>query len=90
MNFFFFLISEFQEIAGSVQDQGGGFTAIKRNQLEMVEVPVPPLDEQRRIVARIEELTKRVEEARRTIKEVDAELATFTPALLAKAFRGEL
>ncbi len=78
------------EIAGSVQDQGGGFTAIKRNQLETVEIPVPPLDEQRRIVARIEELTKRVEEARRTIKEADAELATFTPALLAKAFRGEL
>ena len=77
-------------IAASVQDQGGGFTAIKREQLEAIEIPVPPLEEQRRIVSRIEELTRRVEEARRILKEAEAELAAFTPSLLAKAFRGEL
>jgi type I restriction enzyme S subunit len=51
------------DIAASVQDQGGGFTAIKREQLENVEIPIPPLPEQRRIVKRIKELTLRVEEA---------------------------
>ena len=53
------------DIAASVQDQGGGFTAIKREQLENVEIPIPPLPEQRRIVKRIEELTRRVEESRK-------------------------
>ena len=50
------------DIAASVRDQGGGFTAIKREQLENVEISVPPLPEQHRIIARIEELTRRVEE----------------------------
>jgi restriction endonuclease S subunit len=44
------------DIAESVKDQGGGFTAIKKEQLQAFEIPVPPIDEQRRIVARIEEL----------------------------------
>ncbi len=47
-------------------------------------------DKQRRIVARIEELTRRVEEAKKVANEALAELSTFTPALLAKAFRGEM
>lgn len=78
------------DIAASVKDQGGGFTAIKREQLKNIEIPVPPLSEQRRIVKRIEELTRRVEETRKMIQEAEAELVAFTPALLAKAFRGEL
>ncbi|HLA05384.1 MAG TPA: restriction endonuclease subunit S [Syntrophales bacterium] len=78
------------DIAASVQDQGGGFTAIKREQLKNVEIPLPPLPEQRRIVKRIEELTRRVEEARTLANKVLVELAAFTPALLSKAFRGEL
>lgn len=78
------------DVAASVQDQGGGFTAIKREQLENVEIPIPPLPEQRRIVKRIEGLTRRVEETRKLIKQAEAELSAFTPALLAKAFRGEL
>ena len=55
-----------------------------------VEIPVPPLAEQRRLVARIETLTRRVAELRRMQTETEAALAAFTPALLAKAFRGEL
>ncbi|MDD4997158.1 MAG: restriction endonuclease subunit S [Syntrophales bacterium] len=52
-------------IAESVRDQGGGFTAIRKDQLKAFEIPIPPLDEQRRIVARIEELTCRADEVRR-------------------------
>ncbi len=52
-------------IAESVMGHGGGFTAIRKDQLKAFEIPIPPLDEQRRIVARIEELTHRAEEVRR-------------------------
>jgi len=78
------------DIANSVCDQGGGFTAIKKSQLKAVKIPVPPLEEQRRIVARIEELIRRAEEARRVLHEIEDELDRFTPSFLAKAFRGEL
>lgn len=59
-----------KQIAYKVQDQGGGFTAIKRNQLANIEIPVPPLKEQQRIVSRIEELTKRVKEIQSLSKKV--------------------
>ncbi len=52
--------------------------------------PVWRLAEQRRIVSRIEALTRREEEVRKELAQADAHLAAFTPALLAKAFRGEL
>lgn len=63
---------------------------ISQTLIKEMEIPIPPLSEQRRIVARIEELTKRVEEAKKVAREALIELDTFTPALLAKAFRGEL
>ena len=46
--------------------------------------------EQRRIVARLDALAAKNSELRRLQTETEAELAAFTPALLAKAFRGEL
>jgi type I restriction enzyme S subunit len=58
--------------------------------LKEINVPWVDITEQRRIVARIEELTKRVEEAKKIAKDALVELDSFTPALLAKAFRGEL
>jgi hypothetical protein len=44
---------------------------------------------QRRIVSRLDALAAKQTELRRLQTETEAELAAFTPALLAKAFRGE-
>lgn len=41
-----------------------GYAAVRPKTLLACEIPLPPLDEQRRIVARIESLTAKVEEAR--------------------------
>jgi type I restriction enzyme S subunit len=46
--------------------------------------------EQRRIATRLDALAAKQAELRRLQTETEAELAAFTPALLAKAFRGEL
>jgi type I restriction enzyme S subunit len=51
-------------------------------------VPEPP--EQARIVGLLSSLLAKQTELRRLQTETEAELAAFTPALLAKAFRGEL
>jgi hypothetical protein len=44
----------------------------------------------RRIVARLDALAAKQTELRRLQTETEAELSAFTPALLARAFRGEL
>lgn len=52
---------------GELQGMGRGctFDEISKGLVESFEIPVPPSGEQRRIVARIEELTRRAEEVRR-------------------------
>jgi len=50
------------------------------------EFPLPSLDEQRRIVARIEELTRRIEEAKWLRQTAHQEAATVMPAALAEVF----
>jgi len=69
------------DIAESVRDQGGGFTAIKKDQLKAIEIPVPPLSKQNRIVTQIEELIFRAEEARKISAEREEELDTFQQAV---------
>ena len=51
---------------------------------------VPPLEEQERLVARIESFVRREQELRKLIREAEKEVSALMPALLAKAFRGEL
>ena len=61
------------------------------SKLAALRIPFPKSkDEQRRIVSRLDALLAKQTELRRLQAETEAELAAFTPALLAKAFRGEL
>ncbi len=63
---------------------------ISAKQIEAIRIPLPKPAEQRRIVAHLDALAVKHAELRRLQTETEAELAAFTPALLAKAFRGEL
>ncbi|MDI7259566.1 MAG: restriction endonuclease subunit S [Thermodesulfobacteriota bacterium] len=74
----------------SFYSQGTSIQGITRDVLNELEIPVPPLDEQQRIVTRIEALTHRANEIRQILKKADAELSGFIPSLLSRAFRGEL
>ncbi len=55
-----------------------------------LELLVPPLPEQRRIVFKVEALLARVNAARERLEKVPVLLKRFRQAVLAKAFRGEL
>lgn len=55
-------------------------------QFEATEIPLPPLDEQRRIVVRIEELSAKVEEARRMREDAMAEAPLLIDAFLRERF----
>ncbi len=68
-------------------------TAIRRiilRNLNKVTIPIPPLVEQRRIVAKIEALQERSRRAREALSEVGPLLEQFRQSVLAAAFRGDL
>ena len=65
-----------------------GTTRLKLTQAEMkrIPVPVPPLSEQERIVARIEELFSQLDAGVETLKKTKAHLAVYRQAVLKEAF----
>lgn len=64
--------------------------SINQKQLSSLEIPLPPLSEQQRIVERIEELFAKLDEAKERLQEVADSFAVRKAAILHKAFTGEL
>lgn len=64
--------------------------AIRKTDLESIPFPVAPLDEQHRIVERIESLFSKLDEAKEKAQEVIDSFETRKAAILHKAFSGEL
>ncbi len=58
--------------------------------LKAYHVFVPPLPEQRQIVSKLDALQAEVDALKRLQAEATAELAALLPAILDKAFKGEL
>ena len=58
-----------------------GYAAVRPKHLLAAKIPLPPLPEQRRIVARIEELAAKIEEARGLRRQATEEAASFVSSL---------
>ena len=58
--------------------------------IRLLKVPVPPLTEQRRIVAELDALQAQVDKLKRLQAETAAELDAMLPSILDRAFKGEL
>ena len=69
---------------------GTTFKAITQNVVKNLEIPIPPLPEQERIVARIEELFSQLDAGVETLKKTKAQLAVYRQAVLKEAFEGRL
>ena len=80
---FFFRYFEVQ-----LQQKGTGttFKAITQDIIKNLEIPVPPLSDQERIVARIEELFSQLDAGVKTLKKMKAQLAVYRQAVLKEAF----
>lgn len=91
-----FLMWRFREgafreaLCRTVAGVGGSLTRARPQEVAKIEIALPPLAEQRRIVARLEALEARCRRARAALNEVPALLAQARQSLLAAAFRGEL
>jgi len=66
--------------------RGSSYPAVTDRDVLSATIPLPTLDEQRRIVARIEELTERIDAARRLRAEAAEEAAAILPSALAEVF----
>jgi type I restriction enzyme S subunit len=78
----------FREEAKKNMHGAAGQQRVPLEFLKEAVIPIPPIDEQRRIVARIEELTRRAEEARKLASEREAELDTLLQALYSRMIEG--
>lgn len=63
---------------------------ISRGNLARIQIPLPPLNEQRRIVAKVEELLSDLEAGVATLKQAQTKLKRYRQAVLKAAVEGEL
>jgi transposase-like protein len=66
------------------------FTAISKSDLERIEVPLPPLNEQRRILAMLEESLGKVNACQKRLAKISTILKRFRQSVLAAACSGRL
>jgi type I restriction enzyme S subunit len=67
-----------------------GQAGINTETLKSVLIPLPPLSEQRRIVAHLQAVQEKIQALKETQAATEAELKRLEQAILEKAFRGEL
>lgn len=85
-----YLLHYFRFFETQLQQKGTGttFKAITQDVVKNLEVPIPALDEQERIVARIEELFSELDNGVETLKKTKQQLAVYRQAVLKEAFEG--
>lgn len=72
------------------QAHGSGMQHITKGKFEASEVPLPPLNEQRRIVKKIEELFTKLDAGVRSLEQVREQLKSYRRSVLKAAVEGEL
>ena len=73
----------------SAKGTGTTFKAINQKLIKNLEIPIPPLNEQSRVVAHIEELFSELDKAVDTLKTTKEQLEVYRQAVLKAAFEGK-
>jgi len=87
---FYYLISDFAIEQIKPMMRGANYPAITDRDLFNLKIPLPPLEEQKRIVAYLDSISERVQKLVKLYEERERELERLFPAILDRAFRGEL
>jgi type I restriction enzyme S subunit len=79
-------------IQNLIQETQKGETreGLTKAQIELFDIPVPPITEQVRIVTYLDLVKKKVDELRKLQGETEEEMEELVPSILDKAFNGEL
>ena len=83
-----YLLNYFRYFEIQLASKGTGttFKAITQAVVKNLEIPIPPKDEQRRIVSRIEELFSKLDKGVETLQTTKQQLAVYRQAVLKEAF----
>jgi len=87
--FILYVMRTFENVIAG-KGTGTTFNAITGDQLKGVEIPLAPLPEQRRIVAKVEELFTNLDAGVESLKKVKTQLKRYRQAVLKYAFEGKL
>lgn len=88
--FYFLLQKEIREMAKNRFQGTSGHLRVPVDFFEEIGFPLPPLEEQKEIVRRVEALFKIADQIEERYKKARAYVDKLTQSILAKAFRGEL
>ena len=88
----FFILYLMRTYSNEIASRGTGttFDAITGNQLKTLEIPLPPLAEQHRIVTKLEVLFAQLDAAVDSLKKAQVQLHGYRRSVLKAAFEGEL
>jgi type I restriction enzyme S subunit len=70
--------------------KGTSYVGLNLKDVRELHIPIPPLPEQRRMVAELDAIQEQVDSLKRLQSETAAELDALLPAILDRAFKGEL
>lgn len=86
-----YLLYYFRYYEVQLQEKGTGttFKAITQDVVKNIEIPIPDIDEQERVVAKIEELFSELDNGVETLKKTKQQLAVYRQAVLKEAFEGK-
>jgi type I restriction enzyme S subunit len=87
---FYFLYSNIGNYQILLNFRGAAQGGITKNFANNIKIPLPPLNEQKRIVAKIELIQERSQIVQKELERVKVLLKKFRRSLLASAFRGDL
>jgi type I restriction enzyme S subunit len=87
-----FILYQLRTLEKDLKDKGTGttFKSISKSILENLPLKIPPLNEQNRIVSKIEELFSELDHAEKGLKKAKHQLEIYMQALLKSAFEGKL
>ncbi|HPT72602.1 MAG TPA: restriction endonuclease subunit S [Candidatus Cloacimonadota bacterium] len=88
--FYYVVQRSFRNEARKFMTGSAGQLRVPANYLKNILIPLPPLPEQQRIVARIEELFSELDNGIQNLKTAQAQLKTYRQAVLKAAFEGKL
>jgi type I restriction enzyme, S subunit len=91
-NFIYYFVSSkmFRQDAEHNMSGAVGQRRVPKPYLEQSDIPIPPTQEQHRIVAKIEELFSEIDKGVENLKTAKAQLQVYRQALLKHAFEGKL
>ena len=86
---YFFKSSNYRQMISKLSS-GVNINNLRREHIESIPIPIPPLPEQHRIIAKIEELFSDLDAGVEALKKAKAQLRLYRQAVLKAAFEGRL